>query len=147
MKHLFLLATLWLFHHSVSQAQGFVYRPNNPAFGGNTYNYSWMLSSAQAQDLTKDPTAAQTSKTSAASSRSGANSGSTASDFAASLQRQLLNNISRNILGNQFGEGSLKPGTYQFGDTQVDISQGSDGLVIRIVDGKGGESTITVPYY
>ena len=40
-----------------SSAQAFVYHPNNPNFGGNTFNYSWMLSSAQAQDKTKDPTA------------------------------------------------------------------------------------------
>ena len=30
-------------------AQDFVYQPINPAFGGNPNNYSWLLSSADAQ--------------------------------------------------------------------------------------------------
>ncbi|MCK5278996.1 MAG: curli production assembly protein CsgF, partial [Cyclobacteriaceae bacterium] len=31
-------------------AQDFVYQPVNPAFGGNPYNYSWLLGQAQAQN-------------------------------------------------------------------------------------------------
>ncbi len=144
MKKVLLVVLVWMLYHTASQAQGFIYRPVNPAFGGGYLNYSWMQSSASSQDKTKDPTAAKTTTT--ASGR-GTSQGTSASDFAASLQRQLLNSISRQLIKDQFGEGSLKPGTYQFGDTQVDITQGSDGLVIRIVDGQGGESTITVPYY
>ena len=37
------------------KAQDFVYTPKNPAFGGNTFNYQWLLSSAQAQDTYKSP--------------------------------------------------------------------------------------------
>ena len=58
MKTLFTLAALLVLTAGLSlQAQGLVYHPNNPAFGGNTFNYQWLLSSAQAQDTHKDPTA------------------------------------------------------------------------------------------
>ncbi len=32
-------------------AQDFVYQPINPAFGGNPYNYNWLLGQAQAQNI------------------------------------------------------------------------------------------------
>ena len=40
------------------QAQDLIYQPRNPAFGGDTFNYQWLQSSAQAQDKLKDPDAA-----------------------------------------------------------------------------------------
>ncbi|AUD05188.1 curli production assembly/transport component CsgF [Spirosoma pollinicola] len=124
-----------------ASAQSFVYHPNNPNFGGNTFNYSWMLSSAQAQDKTKDPNALTTTRT---ATNTSANS---LTNFAQSLQNQLLNRITTSLIGNQFGEGTLKPGNYTFGDFQVQISNGADGVIVRIVDGKGGETSITVPYF
>ena len=120
-----------------AQAQAFVYTPKNPAFGGNTFNYQWMLSGAAAQDTYKDP---------AAVARENAPRDPVA-DFQSGLQRQLLSRLSRQLLDNQFGEDQLEPGTFQFGDLTVEITEGSDGLTIRIVDGQGGESTVTVPYF
>ena len=124
-----------------ARGQALVYHPNNPAFGGNTFNYQWMLSSAQAQDKTKDPA----QKT--ANGLSSRTTTSSLDDFSASLQRQLLSRITSNLLNKQFGETTLKEGTYQFGDFQVTITNAADGVLIRIVDGKGGETTVTVPYY
>jgi curli production assembly/transport component CsgF len=123
-----------------ASAQAFVYRPVNPAFGGNTFNYQWMLSGAQAQDKTKDPAQRTAGATTSRSS-------SSLDDFSASLQRQILNRISQQVIGNQFSENTLKEGTYQFGDFQVTITNATDGVLIRIVDGRGGETTVTVPYF
>lgn len=122
------------------QGQALIYRPVNPSFGGNTFNYAWMLSSATAQDKTKDPTSVRTSTTTNSSQ-------STLNNFAESLQRQLLSRITSDVISKQFGESSLKPGTYSFGDYQVEITNGVDGIQIRIVDTKGGETTVTVPYF
>lgn len=122
------------------RTQSLVYRPANPAFGGNTFNYQWLQSSAQAQDRTKDP--AQKVAMAAASRTTSA-----LDDFAASLQRQLLSRITNSLVSKQFTESALKEGTYQFGDFQVTISNAADGVLIRIVDGKGGETTVTVPFY
>lgn len=125
-----------------AQAQSFVYHPVNPNFGGNTFNYAWMLSSAQAQDRTVDPTTRR-----ATTQPNGTGTASTLDTYAQSIQSQILNRITNNLVSKQFGEGTLKPGTYKFGDYQVEISNGTDGVVVRIVDGKGGETSITVPYY
>lgn len=124
-----------------SSGQGFVYRPNNPNFGGNTFNYSWLLSQAQAQDRNKDPSALSTT------GRTGLTSGNSLNNFAQNLQNQLLNRITNSLIGDQFGEGTLRPGTYTFGTFQVEITNGTDGVVLRIVDGNGGETTITIPYF
>ena len=35
---------------NLSMGQDLVYRPINPAFGGDTFNYQWLLSSAEAQN-------------------------------------------------------------------------------------------------
>ena len=144
MKKLIIIGSLLLLPAGMSQlrAQALTYRPNNPAFGGNTFNYQWLLSSAQAQDTYKDPTAKTTSP---AGGLSGSN-GSSLQSFSDNLQRQLLSRLSQNILSKQFGEEGLKEGTFTFGDIQVVISNAADEIVIRITDGKGGESTLTVPY-
>ncbi len=121
-----------------THAQGFVYRPTNPSFGGDTFNYNWLLSSAQVQDKNKDPATLKSSSTKETSQLA---------DFASSLSSQLLSTITRQLYTNQFGEEGLKEGTYQYGDLTVDISPGNTGLIVRITDGKGGETAITVPYY
>ena len=139
MKKLLLAAFLLLGMSAYSSAQSFVYHPNNPNFGGNTFNYSWMLSQAQAQDRNVDPTQKK--------STAGAGQTNPLTSFAQSLQTQLLSRITNNLLNKQFGETSLQPGTYKFGDFQVEISNGADGVVIRIVDGKGGETSIVIPYF
>ncbi len=132
------LIGLWLLTSGSGWGQSLVYRPNNPSFGGNTFNYSWMLSSAQAQDKSKDPMAKLTSSTTQTNS---------VNNFAQTLQSQLLSQLSRNLFNNQFGEKGLKEGTFQFGDMQVIIANGADGINIQITDGKGGQTTITVPYF
>jgi curli production assembly/transport component CsgF len=58
----------------------------------------------------------------------------------------LLSRLSQNILNKQFGDEGLKEGTFSYGDMQVVITNAAEGVIIRITDGKGGESSITVPY-
>ena len=36
-------------------SQQLVYKPRNPNFGGDTFNYQWLLSSAEAQNTFSDP--------------------------------------------------------------------------------------------
>ena len=100
------------------QAQALLYRPMNPAFGGNTFNYQWLQRSAQAQDKTKDPT-----QSSLSSSRtSGLSSTHSLDSFTESLSRQLLSRLTNQLLNSQFGEETLKEGTYQYGDLRLDIT-------------------------
>ncbi len=121
-----------------AQGQDLVYRPKNPAFGGDTFNYNWLLASAQTQDLTED-TRPKTTSTSTTN---------TLQSFTESLNRQLLSQISRQIITNQFGEDSLQPGSYSIGDFQIDVSSTLDGLSIVIQDaGTGDQTEILIPFF
>lgn len=120
----------------LSQGQEFVYRPVNPAFGGNNFNYAWLLSSAQVQSEFKEVTPVRESFTR-----------DPLADFEAGLSRQILNQLSRNLMVMQFGDGQLTEGSYIFGNYEIDVSPGEGGLVVYILDtNTGGETTITIPY-
>ncbi|MFW5872822.1 MAG: curli production assembly/transport component CsgF [bacterium] len=118
-------------------SQDFVYKPINPAFGGETFNYQWLLSSAQAQNtiteksddidpFEQDPI----------------------EDFEKSLNRQILSQLSRQLIYNQFGEGGLTEGHYELGSYQIDVIPGDTGIEIQITDiTTGSETKVTVPYF
>lgn len=119
-------------------AQDFVYTPVNPAFGGNTYNYSWLMNSADAQKK-------QSSSSNSATDLFG-QSQSNLSDFTNNLNSQILNQLSSRILQDQFGNFSLQNGQYNIGNYQIDIKQGTQGIDINILDTQtGGQSSVTIP--
>ena len=123
-------------------AQDLIYTPQNPSFGGNTFNYNWLLSSANAQNSLTDPSA-QSRDNSRNNSRR-----TTLDDFTESLNRQLLNSVTRQLFDLQVGNDGLAPGTYSLGNFQVDVLEGADGLVITIVDiVNGGTTEVVVPYF
>jgi curli production assembly/transport component CsgF len=110
-------------------SQQLVYKPRNPNFGGDTFNYQWLLSSAESQNTFEDPNAEEREE---------------ASDlerFTDNLNSQLLNLVSRSLFTDQFGDGGLTPGTYTFGSLSIEIFPSSDGLVITILDTDTGEQT------
>jgi len=116
------------------QAQDFVYTPKNPAFGGDTFNYNWLLSSAQSQNLIE-----------ASDNDSGQ---SALESFTANLERQILSNLSRELAGAQFGETTLEDGLYQIGSFSLDVISTLEGLSITISDASVGEQTqIIIPYF
>lgn len=123
-----------LFFVSLFWAQQFVYKPQNPAFGGDTFNYQWLLSSANAQNQFKNSESSSTSRSSSLDS------------FSDSINRQLLSQLSNKLFGDQFKDGDLKPGTYIFGSLYLEITQTDQGLLIHILNTSTGEqSEIIVP--
>ena len=121
-----------------THGQDFTYAPKNPAFGGNPYNYSWLMSSAQAQNSIVE---------SSSSSYSGYNA-DPLKDFSESLNRQILSQLSRQIVSRQFGEDALSSGTYVLGDYQIEVGDQTSGLNITILDNKtGSTTTVSVPYF
>jgi curli production assembly/transport component CsgF len=117
-------------------AQDFVYSPINPAFGGNPYNYTWLLGQAEAQNFyveeEEDPFAEE----------------DPLANFQEDLNRQVLNEITRELYQNQFGEDGLTEGFYQFGSYEIDVSPITEGMQVRIIDiFTGSETTVIVPYY
>ena len=118
--------------------QDFVYQPQNPAFGGSYLNYSWLLSSAQAQNgfteeqddfgsrFDRDPL----------------------EDFQQTLNRQILSQITRQITNDQFGEAGLQEGQYEIGNYQIDVAPGANDIQITILDtSTGSQTTVSVPYF
>lgn len=118
-----------------SYGQDLVYKPKNPSFGGDTFNYNWLLSSAQAQDDTEAPASTQSSA-------------SSLEDLTESLNRQLLSQLSRQIATAQFGEDGLEDGNYTIGNFQIDVTSTLDGLSIRVLDNAVGDQTeIFIPFF
>lgn len=112
--------------------QQLVYTPKNPNFGGNTFNYQWLLSSANAQNTFADPTAIEEEPTEL-------------EKFQEDLNRQLLGQLTRSVFNSQLGDG-LQPGTFTIGTLSLEIFDTPEGLLINILDTNTGEQTqIIVP--
>lgn len=128
MRTLFLIAlVLGVFINS--NAQDLVYKPKNPAFGGDTFNYQWLLSSAESQNDFKEDT------------KTGFEQKSELERFKENLNNQLLNKISNSLFENQFGDKGISEGSYVFGSLAVDIYPSNLGLVVDILDTDTGEQT------
>lgn len=124
-------------------AQDFVYKAKNPAFGGSYVNYSWMLNSANAQNTYTEETKAPGYR---------GYEYDPFANFEQDIQRRFFSQLSSQIIDSYFGEGTqqeqIEEGSYQFGNYRIDISPGSQGLNITIQDfSDGSESVITIPYY
>ena len=129
------ITAVLIFFSLTAFAQQLVYRPINPAFGGDTFNYQWLLSSAQSQNSLEE------------SGRTGI-SANPLNDFETNLNRQILNQLSRQVIDEIFGEGSLEDGTFEFGTLQISIASETDGFNIDIHNSRDGSRTnILVPYY
>lgn len=120
-------AIIILLAHAVN-AQDLVYKPKNPNFGGDTFNYQWLLSSAEAQNKLKDNTATSKTKTELES-------------FTENLNSQLLNLVSRSLFTQQFGTNGISEGSYTFGSLSVEIFPSENGLTVTILDTNTGEQT------
>ena len=102
--------------------QQLVYTPKNPAFGGDPFNYTWLLNSANAQNQFNDQLG-----------------GLDAFDFG---------NFD-SLLQNQFGQFGNEPpevGTTRDGDLEYEVYESNEGLVINILNTTTGEqSQIIIP--
>ena len=117
-----------------AQAQKFVYEPINPSFGGNTFNYSWLQASATAQNRIQDPVSTSTAVV------------NPLEQFSANLNQQVLSQLTSRLITSQFGQGAIKPGSYTVGAYQVQVAQGSSGVVVTVTGtSTGNQTTITIP--
>lgn len=134
MKTLYTILILFLLSLAGNQvkAQDFVFTFTNPAFGGNPYNYSWLMESADKQnkykgeeeadsdDLSDDPlTSFQT-------------------DLGYSIIGSLTDKIDQEIIGSN---NSLTPGQYEVGNYNIRITERGSGLNVSITDQLTGNST------
>lgn len=115
-------------------SQDIVYKPINPFFGGDTFNYQQLLASANAQNSFEEESGYQYDR------------GTDLENFSDTLNRQLLNSLSQGLFQKEYGEDALTEGTYVFGSLVVEITPSSNGLIVSILDTTTGEQTqITIP--
>lgn len=132
LKRLILFALLAI--PFLMQSQQLVYQPINPAFGGNTFNYQWLLSSAESQNKFKEEDSF------------GYEQQTELERFTETLNRQLLSSISQDLFQQEFGDEGLQEGTYVFGSLVVEITPTINGLSINILDTVTGDQTqIVIP--
>jgi len=119
---------------SFMYSQSIVYKPINPFFGGDTFNYQQLLASANAQNSFEENTGFDFTQA------------TDLENFTASLNRQLLNSLSQDLFQQQFGDQALSVGTFVFGSLVVEVTPSSNGLSVNILDTITGEQTqITIP--
>ncbi len=133
----FLLCFLFIGNILIIHAQQFVYKPMNPAFGGDTFNYQMLLSSANAQNQFDDGDKDFSNML---------NDYNSLDSFTQSLNRQVLSQLTNQLISDTFGDGKVTPGKYMFGSMYLDITEASQGLVINVLDTSTGEqSQIIIP--
>ncbi len=115
-------------------SQSIVYKPINPFFGGDTFNYQQLLASANAQNSFEENSGFDFTQA------------TDLENFTESLNRQLLNSLSQDLFQQQFGDQALSVGTFVFGSLVVDVTPSNNGLTVNILDTVTGEQTqITIP--
>jgi len=131
MKKLLVLLIFFAGYFCVGQQLS--YKPINPAFGGDTFNYNWLLNSANAQNSFTDPDISEDEDR------------SELDQFSENLNRQILGQLSRTLFSAQLGD-ELEEGTFNFGSLSLEIFDSAEGLVVNILDTNTGEQTqIIVP--
>ena len=120
-----------------SMAQDFVYTPINSSFGGNTYNYNWLLNSATQQNRIEDPNSDD------------ALNQDPLDDFQSNLNRQILNQLSSKLVNSIFGDNNeLETGSYNLGNYAVDIFEDGSGVTVNVKDITTGNFTnVVIPSY
>ncbi|MDM8158237.1 curli assembly protein CsgF [Labilibaculum sp. K2S] len=136
-KIVFVLSFLSLLLPTESMAQDFVYKPINSSFGGDQYNYNWLLNSATQQNRIEDPNA------------DSALNKDPLNDFQDNLNRQILNQLSSKLVNSIFGDNNqLETGSYNLGNYKVDISEDASGVTVNVSDITNGNFTnIVIPSY
>lgn len=134
MKQTKLLLLMLFFASSSIFSQDLVYKPISPFFGGDSFAYQQIIASATAQnDFTED-------------NNNRGNQPSELENFTESLNRRLLSSLSQSLFQQQLGNTDLTVGTYTFGDLVVEVTPGSDGLIVNILNTSTGEQTqIIIP--
>lgn len=122
------LFSIIIFSSLSVNAQDLVYKPKNPAFGGDTFNYQWLASSAESQNKFKEDGGTAVQKTEL-------------ENFTSNLNSLLLSQLSSSLFKQQFGSDGIKIGSYSFGSLSVEVYPSSGGLTVDILDTKTGEQT------
>ena len=124
-----------------ASASELVYRPIDPAFGGNPFNGPFLIDTAKIQNghNAKD-------RRSSTSGLSGISGLSDQQQFVRILQSRLLSDMASKVADAIFGENAQDSGEFRYGSQVVSFSRGVDSISIDIFNEQTGERTqISVP--
>jgi len=109
------------------------YAPVNPGFGGNSFNNSYLQSTAEAQKQFNAPARVRSTQDPLA-------------DFSNTLTRSLISRLSQDITESILGENAQDSGQFIVGDLTLDFQKSGEVVNIVIQDAaSGGETTIALP--
>lgn len=130
---------LFLLPAGVATATELVWTPINPSFGGPSYNATWLMASAQAQNTHVEKPEPYTRP-------------SPMEDFKYTLERSYLSRLTSQIISTAFGEDTEIPLStdvpVQIGDYTITVTTTELQITVNIYDTLTGNSTtVAIPYY
>lgn len=126
---------LFLMPGSMANATELIYTPVNPSFGGSPFNGAWLLQSATLQNKFKEPYLLREPK-------------SSLERFTEQLEYSVFSRMANRIVDTAFGEDTLQPGEYVFGNYKISVTTDASGITTIITEiSTGNTTTIQIPYY
>jgi len=130
-----LLVGLFLMTERSAIASELIYTPVNPSFGGSPLNGTFLLNQATLQNKFKEQRSLSQPKTAL-------------ERFTEQLEYSVFSRMAQRIVDAAFGEDTLKPGEYTFGDYKVSVTTDANGITVVITEiSTGNTTTVQVPYY
>ena len=115
-----------------------IYTSVNPSFGGNPLNGAFLLNQATLQNKFKEEKAV----------REPISPKSPLERFTQQLEYSVFNRMANRIVDTAFGEDTLQPGEYTFGNYKVSVTTNAGGITTVITEiSTGNTTTIQIPYY
>jgi len=130
-----LFGVLFLMSGRPANATELIYTPVNPSFGGSPFNGAWLLQSATLQNKFEERRPLREPK-------------SSLERFTEQLEYRVFHQIADRIVKTAFGEDTLQPGEYVFGNYKISVTTDASGITTIITEiSTGNTTTIQIPYY
>ena len=130
-----LFGVLFLMSGRSANATELIYTPVNPSFGGSPFNWSGLLQSATLQNKFKEERLIREPKTAL-------------ERFTEQLEYSVFSRMANRIVNAAFGEDTLQPGEYIFGNYNMSVTTDASGITTVITEiSTGNTTTVQIPYY
>jgi len=130
-----LFGVLFLMSGRSANATELIYTPVNPSFGGSPFNWSGLLQSATLQNKFKEERPVRVPKTAL-------------ERFTEQLEYSVFSRMANRIVNAAFGEDTLQPGEYIFGNYNMSVTTDASGITTVITEiSTGNTTTVQIPYY
>ena len=130
-----IVGVLFLMPGKAAIATELIYTPVNPSFGGSPLNWSGLLNQATIQNKFKEKRPVRVPK-------------SPLERFTEQLEYSVFSRMANRIVDTAFGEDTLQPGEYVFGNYKISVTTDASGITTIITEiSTGNTTTIQIPYY